>query len=74
MCGGSWENVDITNKYSEFKTLKDYLHNMLVLIIWKILVLMTFKIDNMGLDKIEKLHLLVTYDFAFKCGQDIYIY
>ena len=47
---------------------------MLVLIIWKILVLMTFKIDNMGLDKIEKLHLLVTYDFAFKCGQDIYIY
>ena len=47
---------------------------MLALIIWNILVLMTFKIDNMGLDKIEKLHLLVTYDFAFKCGQDIYIY
>jgi hypothetical protein len=47
---------------------------MLALIIWKILVLMTFKIDNMGLDKIEKLHLLVTYDFTFKCGQDIYIY
>ena len=46
---------------------------MLVLIIWKILVLMTFKIDNMGIDKIEKLHLLVTYDFTFNCGQDIYI-